>query len=81
MPNGYCGIPIQQGGCPHANACLICSHFKTTVQFLGQHQNQLQETTRILETAKENGWTLQIEMNKAVKENLESIITALEPTS
>lgn len=81
LPNGYCGIPIQQGGCPHANACLSCSHFKTTVQFIDQHKSQLQETNRILATAKENGWTRQIEMNKTVKENLESIITALEPTS
>lgn len=78
LPNGYCGLPIQQGGCPHANACLSCSHFKTTAQFMGQHKQQLQETERILNTAEQNGWTRQIEMNKKVKNSLESIIVALE---
>ena len=43
LPNGYCGLPIQQGGCPHANACLSCSHFRTTGQFLNQHKQQLNE--------------------------------------
>ena len=78
LPNGYCGLPIQQGGCPHANACLSCSHFKTTAQFMGQHKQQLQETERILHTAEQNGWTRQIEMNKKVKNSLESIIVVLE---
>jgi hypothetical protein len=80
LPNGYCGIPIQQGGCPHANACLSCSHSKTTALFLGKHKGQLQETNRMLATAEENGWTRQIEMNKKIKANFESIITVLEPS-
>lgn len=78
LPNGYCSIPIQQGGCPHANACLSCSHFKTTAQFIDQHKSQLQETKKILATAEENGWTRQIEMNRNVKSNLENMINALE---
>lgn len=78
LPNGYCGLPIQQGGCPHANACLSCSHFRTTPQFLDQHKTQLSETKRILAAAQENGWTRQIEMNQKVKENLEKIIATSE---
>jgi hypothetical protein len=29
LPNGYCGLPVQQS-CPHANACLTCPMFLTT---------------------------------------------------
>jgi len=29
LPNGWCGIPIALGPCPHPNACLTCSHFRT----------------------------------------------------
>lgn len=78
LPNGYCGLPVQQGGCPHANACLGCSHFRTTEQFLDQHKKQLSETNKILDTAQQHGWTRQIEMNKKVKGSLESIIVTLE---
>lgn len=78
LPNSYCSIPIQQGGCPHANACLSCSHFKTTAQLIEQHEQQLKEMERILTTTEQNGWSRQIEMNKKVKENLEIIITAPE---
>jgi len=78
LPNGYCGLPIQQGGCPHANACLSCSHFRTMPQFLGRHRQHLDETKRILAAAEQQGWTRQIEMNKKIKVNLEVIITSLE---
>lgn len=37
LPNGYCGLPVQQT-CPHANACLTCPVFITTPQFLDQHR-------------------------------------------
>ena len=39
LPNGYCGLPVQQS-CPHANACLTCPMFLTTVKFLRQHRQQ-----------------------------------------
>lgn len=29
LPNGYCGLPVQQR-CPHANACLTYPMFITT---------------------------------------------------
>jgi integrase/recombinase XerD len=34
LPNGVCRLPIQQGECPHANACLTCVHFGTTKKYL-----------------------------------------------
>jgi hypothetical protein len=33
LPNGYCGLPLQQT-CPHPNACLTCDSFLTTMEFL-----------------------------------------------
>jgi hypothetical protein len=39
LPNGYCGLPMQRT-CPHANACLTCSVFVTTPEFLPQHREQ-----------------------------------------
>ena len=39
LPNGLCALPATQQACPHANACLGCSHFRTNKQFLPQHKN------------------------------------------
>ncbi len=77
LPNGLCALPSPQQRCPHANACLTCVHFRTHKEFLPQHQNQLEMTNKIIETAKENGWQRQVEMNVAVKNNLEKIISKL----
>jgi len=41
LPNGSCARPIVKGACPHANACLTCGDFRTTFEFLDQHQEQL----------------------------------------
>ncbi|MES2218223.1 MAG: tyrosine-type recombinase/integrase [Pseudomonadota bacterium] len=78
LPNGICGLPSPQQRCPHANACLTCVHFRTHQQFLPQHQNQLEMTNKIIETAKANSWQRQVEMNIAVKNNLEKIISRLQ---
>lgn len=71
---------ISQGG-SHANACLTCSHFRTTAEFLEDHKSQLEQTQKILEKAKANGWVRQIEMNEKVKISLESIVKTLEEPS
>ena len=81
LPNGICALPLPQQRCPHANACLSCAHFRTHKQFLPQHRAQLETTNKIIETAKNNGWQRHLEMNVAVKENLQSIITSLEEES
>lgn len=78
LPNGSCALPVVAGACPHANACLTCTHFRTTAEFLGEHKKQLDQTQKIIETAKANGWQRQVEMNQKIKENLEHIIVALE---
>ena len=77
LPNGFCGLPAKQDRCPHANACLTCTHFRTDASFLPQHERQLQETNTVLDAAQKNGWQRQVNMNQEVKINLETIIASL----
>ena len=78
LPNGSCARPLVLGDCPHANACLTCGDFRTTMEFLEQHKTQLEETKKIVKNAKEKGWKRQAEMNKKVKNNLQKIVKTLE---
>jgi hypothetical protein len=77
LPNGYCGLPLQQS-CPHPNACLTCDSFLTTEEFLPLHRDQLERTERLLADAKCNGNQRLVEMNTPVKLNLVRIIEGLE---
>jgi integrase/recombinase XerD len=81
LANGSCALPTISQGCPHANACLTCAHFRTTAEFLADHREQLERTEQILAKAKANGWSRQIEMNEAVAENLRKMIASLEEES
>jgi len=78
LPNGSCALPAPMKECPHANACLTCTHFRTTIEFLAHHQEQLQQTEKLIEKANANGWTRQVEMNEQVSKNLRTILTSLE---
>lgn len=78
LPNGYCGLPLPQGTCPHANACLTCANFRTDETFLPQHRSQLQETKRLVQIARNHKWERQLEMNERVERNLVKIISTLE---
>jgi len=78
LPNGHCHLPVQAGPCPHANACLTCTHFRTSERFLPNLKQQLAETERILQWAQDNHATRQLEMNERVRKNLVKMITALE---
>ena len=49
-----CRLPVIAGGCPHANACLDCTHFCTSKQFLPQHEEQLERTEELLAIARIN---------------------------
>jgi ferredoxin len=77
LPNGYCGLPLQQT-CPHANACLTCPVFVTTAEFLPQHLEQRANTRTLIAAAKASGQARMVEMNQQVLGNLERIITALQ---
>lgn len=46
LPNGFCGLPLQQP-CEVRNACLDCDdYFITTSAFLRVHEEQLSQTRR-----------------------------------
>jgi len=77
LPNGYCGLPVQQT-CPHANACLTCPMFVTTAEFLPQHREQRHQTLQIISAAEARGQARVVEMNRHVLGNLDHVITALE---
>jgi integrase len=81
LTNGYCAIPIVAGPCPHPNACLTCTHFRTDKSFIEVHRAELQETDRVLAKAKANGWNRQMEMNERKRTSLINIITGLETNS
>lgn len=78
LPNGLCSLPLTQNRCPHANACLTCSHFRTSKQYLERHKSQREETQKVIENAKQHGWQRIVEMNTEVVNNLNSIINTLE---
>jgi integrase len=78
LSNGWCGIPIALGPCPHPNACLTCPHFRTDRTYLATHEKQLSETVKIIQISQERGWTVQAENNGQVATNLRNIISALK---
>jgi len=77
LPNGYCGLPLVKT-CPHANACLTCPMFITTVEFLPQHRQHRRQLLEVIDAAEARGQTRMVEMNRQVAANLDKIITALE---
>jgi len=77
LPNGYCGLPLQQT-CPHPNACLTCPSFLTTVEFLPQHREQLQRTDDLITQAETDGRQRLVDMNAPVRLNLLRIIDGLQ---
>jgi hypothetical protein len=77
LPNGYCGLPLQQT-CPHPNASLTCDSFLTTSEFLPAHRDQLRRTEQLLAQAQADGRQRLIEMNEPVRLNLIRIIDGLE---
>ena len=78
LPNGTCALPAIAQGCPHANACLTCVHFRTDRRHLDDHRDQLRRTRQLLTVPHTNGWTRQLEMNRQVAANLLAIVTQLE---
>jgi integrase len=77
LPNGYCGLPLQQT-CPHPNACLTCDSFLTTIEFLPAHRDQLARTEQLIAQADADGRQRLVEMNEPVRLNLIRIIEGLK---
>ncbi len=77
LPNGYCGLPLQQH-CPHPNACLSCDSFLTDLTFLAQHREHLVRVDEQLASARASGWERIAESNESDRINLINIIEGLE---
>jgi integrase len=78
LPDGFCGLPVTKS-CPvQGSPCLTCSHLRTTIEFLDIHKKHLEETEKLIENARQNGWDRQIETNLSIVENLKKIIRGLE---
>ena len=78
LPNGYCGIPLALGPCPHPNSCLTCPHFRTDKTHLPTHENQLAETIKLVQIAHSKGWITQAENNERIARNLKTMIASLK---
>lgn len=78
LPNGTCALPVISKGCPHANACLTCTHFRTSPEHLPTHKQERDTTVQVIGKADANGWNRMKEMNEKKLESLNNIITALE---
>lgn len=77
LPNGYCGLPVTQT-CSKGNACLTCGDFRTTQEFLEQHQEHRERILKVIDKAQANNWQRQIQVNSDILQNLDKIIDALE---
>jgi site-specific recombinase XerD/ferredoxin len=77
LPNGYCGLPLQQT-CPHPNACLTCESFLTDGSFRAVHEQQRSETRRLLTKARTQGNARLIEMLERDEHSLARILDGLE---
>lgn len=76
--NGYCCRPADLGVCPKLNACLTCSLFKPSTQFLLNYKMQLNDLKASLVVAEANGYTRMIEKCKEDIIALENIIEKVE---
>ncbi|AFZ37334.1 integrase family protein [Stanieria cyanosphaera PCC 7437] len=76
--NGYCTLLWTQT-CPHQDLpCKSCGSWVTTLDFLDSHKQELKETEKIIENARQKGYQRQIEKNVPRAERLKRIISGME---
>lgn len=78
LPDGFCGLPVTKTCPAQDDPCSNCSFFRTTRQYLETHKKRLEETEKLIENARKNGWERQVEKNLPIAENLRKIIRGLE---
>ena len=76
LPNGYCGIPIQQT-CPHPNACLSCDAFLTDETFRPVLLEQRHRARALAESAVSEGHERLAQINLADVAALDAILEGL----
>jgi hypothetical protein len=77
LPNGYCGLPLVQT-CPHPNACLSCDNFLTDLSFKPVHEQQLEQTQRLLDDARQRDHVRLVELLEGDQQSLRRILGRLE---
>lgn len=77
LPNGYCGLPLVHT-CPHPNACLSCDSFLTDASFRTIHEQQLQQTDRLLRDAQANEQMRLVDVLQRDQTSLQRILDGLE---
>lgn len=76
--NGYCTLLWTQT-CPHQDLpCKSCGSWVTTLDFLDSHKQELEETEKIIENARQKHYQRQIEKNVPRAERLRKIISGME---
>lgn len=78
LPNGYCSYPARLGVCPHANRCLFCDQFKTTVEFLPVLKRQLLKVNCLMDRAGHGENEEYRKTLEKVHQKLQLIISSLE---
>lgn len=76
--NGICARSAKLGPCTHANACLECSNFRTSIDYLPALKKQLDKTETFLKIATENNWLPQIKTSEEDIKKLKKVIFAVE---
>lgn len=76
--NGWCTKNTSTGICKKANACLSCSMFKPSPEFLNNYCLQLQDVEATIEIAKTNDMEILLQENLKTKETLEHIIAEIK---
>jgi hypothetical protein len=77
LPNGYCGLPLVQT-CPHPNACLSCDNFLTDLSFKTVHQQQLDQTERLISHARDRDQVRLVELLEGDQQSLQRILDRLD---
>ncbi|MEC4817987.1 MAG: tyrosine-type recombinase/integrase [Scytonema sp. PMC 1069.18] len=80
LEHGYCARPKVLGDCNLTgfDGCYNCPHWRTNQNFLPVLKDTLERTNKVLKKAQDCGWTLQINKNKPIQENLQKVIKSLE---
>lgn len=77
--NGWCSRDVASlGTCKKANACLSCSLFKPSIEYLNNYEMQLSTVLDIIEIAKANDMEVLLKKNLKLKEEIENIIKTVK---
>lgn len=77
---GGCGLPIFFKCCPHANACITCTHWRISGEDLPDLKHLLEREEWVLVKARAMGVREAVEVGEELIATLLTIVAALETT-